>query len=246
MISSRWMDTILVMSLIRSIESWKGLPVFPRSQLFQKAPSSQHFVRYKHRPLSGFTLISPAMSEATMTLKQQLLFGENPFCLVFECVIFVLTDYFYCCQGQRSQVTYDPSLSLLHQPGYLVWKYNLGILQMIIPSHETKIDSASYVNNGNKEPVVRRYSFQSEKLQAGVKDCDPFLHRTDISNLSNSLCKHYKGKNAGKTSQDDLFINILPWISVFLIVINIPVQKQAHQANWWNGSDLFCTDLPPL
>lgn len=48
---------------------------------------------------------------------------------------------------------------------------------MIIPSHETEIDSASYVNKGNKEPVVQRYSFQSKKLQAGAKDCDPYLHR---------------------------------------------------------------------
>lgn len=47
---------------------------------------------------------------------------------------------------------------------------------MIIPSHETEIDSASYVDKGNKEPVVQRYSFQSEKLQAGAKDYHPYLH----------------------------------------------------------------------
>lgn len=50
--------------------------------------------------------------------------------------------------------------------------------------------SASYVNKGNKEPVVQRYSFQSEKLQAGAKDpCDPYLHRQKNDNKNSSKYK---------------------------------------------------------
>lgn len=116
------MDMILVMSLIRSIE----VPAFPRSQLFQKPPSS---VQYKNRPFSTFTLISLAMREAAVKLKQQLLLSDNPCCLVFKCIenfiricIFVLIDYLYCCQGQRSQVTFD---SLLFDINAAIWFENI-------------------------------------------------------------------------------------------------------------------------
>lgn len=105
---------------------------------------------------------------------------------------------------------------------------------MITPSHETEIDSASFVNKGNKEPVVQCYSFQSEKLQAGAKDCDPYLHRQKKMTkqlLSIKETTDFFLTNKFDISQDDLFINIIHWISVILIAINISVQRHAHRAN---------------